>query len=126
MSGLQCELDVREDAKYNLIVNKDRELDQIFVAEFYSGDTLYPFDFTPYSGATLQVRKKANSEDVIIEFNTSDNSIIFGIDGKFQLVKTSAEMDKTLAGQWVYDMYLEPDKRAFLSGEFIITSNVSK
>jgi hypothetical protein len=126
-------LDLRQDSIYNLQLNKQRTLNASITAQFVSGTTtgnvLVDFDFSSYSGATLQVRNKPDSPFVVLEFSTADGSIVLPISGgTFQLKKTAEELQNVRAGTYVYDMYLTSatyPKRSFLSGEFIITPNIS-
>lgn len=121
-------LDLDQAAKYDMIVARDRTLNTIITAEYndpVSGVT--PFDFSTYTGATLQVKSKPESSVVLLEFSTDDQSIVFMTDGKFQLSKTAEEMN-IRAGDYYYDMYISSviyPKRAFLSGGFKITQNIS-
>ena len=128
MAGTNCELDVRQDSNYDMKVNRNRTLDQTFDAYFTSGTTEYEFDFTPYSGASLQVRKKYDSAYVILEVSTDDGSIVLGVDGQFTLTKTAEELENVRAAENIYDMYISSAsaaKRAFLSGKFTITDRVT-
>ena len=122
-------LDLRQDSQYNLVLNKQRTLNANITAYFFSGDTETEFDFSSYSAATLQVRKKPDAPFVVLEFNTSDGSIVLPISGgTFQLIKTAEELALVRAGEYYYDMYLVSStypKRAFLSGEFIIAPNIT-
>lgn len=128
MAGIQNILDTREDSQYNIIINKDRDLNQKFECYFLSGTTEVPFDFSPYSGAVLQVRKTFDSTPILLEFNTTDGSITLNLDGSFNLIRTAAELSELRSTDNVFDMYLSSTsklKRAFLSGEFIIKNRVS-
>ena len=128
MAGINCTLDTREDATYDILINKDRTLNQQFVAYFESGGTEYNFVFTSYTGASLQVRKNYNSTPIILEFSTDDGSIVLGNDGAFSLIKSAADLEIVRAADYIYDMYLNSasaPKRAFLSGKFTITDRVT-
>lgn len=125
-------LDLRQDSQYNLVLNKQRTLNTTITAYYLSGtteDTCIEFDFSSYSAATLQVRLKPDSPFCVLEFNTDDGSIVLpAAGGTFQLKKTAEELSKVRAGEYVYDMYLVSatyPKRAFLSGSFTITPNVT-
>lgn len=129
MSGINCELDIREDSVYDIKINRNRTLNQVFEAYFLSGNTEVPFDFSPYSGATLEVKKNYASEHIILTFSTSDGSIVLGVDGQFSLVKSADDLDKVRANNYQYDMYLSntsSPKRAFLSGDFIISDYITQ
>lgn len=128
MAGTQCTLDIAQDATYNIIIKKDRSLNQKFQAYFTSGSTEYDFDFTAYSGATLDVKRNFNSADTIITFSTDDGSIILGLNGEFSLIKSAALLENIRANNYIYDMYLSSitvPKRAFLSGKFTIKDRVT-
>ena len=126
-------LDLRQDSQYNLVLNKQRTLNTTITAYYVSGtttdDTCIEFDFSSYTGATLQVRLKPDSPFKVLEFSTADGSIVLpATGGTFQLKKTDVELSTVRAGQYYYDMYLSSatyPKRAFLSGEFTITPNIS-
>ena len=129
MSTEAFNLDIRKDGDYNIVFQTNRTLNQEFQATFFSGETELNFDFTDYNSAVLQVRTKPDFP-VILEFNTSDNSIILGNDGIFSLTKSAADMDIRF-GDYFYDMYLvlisEPDtKREFMRGEFILKDDITK
>ena len=130
MSTENCNLDIRKDGNYNIIFQVNRTLNQQFQATFYSGTTEMNFDFTPYSGAVLQVRTKPDFPNVLLEFNTADGSIILGLDGVFELTKSAEEMNVRW-GEYVYDLYLIPSsepntKREFMRGKFTLTDDVTK
>lgn len=126
-------LDLRQDSQYNLVLNKQRTLNTTITAYYISGtttgDTCIEFDFSSYTGATLQVRNKPDSPFVVLQFSTADGSIVLpAVGGTFQLKKTWQELQNVRAGEYVYDMYLVSatyPKRAFLSGSFTITPNVT-
>lgn len=123
-----CTLELTQDATYNMIINKDRDLNQDIKAEVYSGSTLLGnFDLTNYTGATLTVKIKPQDNYSILVFSTDDGSIVLGLNGVFTLVKTALQLQNIKAGQFYYDMYLSSttvSKRAFLSGSFTINQNV--
>ena len=130
MSTQACNLDIRKDGDYDIIFQVNRTLAQEFQATFFSGETEYNFDFTDYNAAVLQVRTKPDFPTIILEFNTSDNSIILGNDGIFSLTKSADDMNIRF-GEYVYDMYLVPiadatSKREFMRGKFTLTDDVTK
>ena len=128
MAGINCEINTREDVVYNIDVNRNRTLNQTFEAYFTSGDTEYAFQFTDYTGATMQVRKQFGSTFTALTFSTTDGSIVLGTDGKFSLNKTAEELQIVRAGDYIYDFYLsnsETPKRAFLSGDFKLLNYVT-
>ena len=130
MSTQACNLDIRKDGDYNIIFQTNRTLEQEFQATFITGETEFNFNFDDYDSAVLQVRTKPEFPNVILEFNTSDNSIILGNDGVFKLTKSAEEMNIRF-GEYVYDMYItltaEPtSKREFMRGKFTLTDDVSK
>jgi hypothetical protein len=123
-----CTLELTQDAIYNMVINKDRDLDQEIQAQVYSGDTLLGnFDLLQYTGATLTVKVKQNDNYSILVFSTTDFSILLNADGKFTLKKTAEELANIKAGEFYYNMFLSSPfvaKRAFLSGRFTIIQNV--
>lgn len=128
MAGINCNIDYTEGSLYDMFIKKDRTLNYSKQAVFCSGDTEYPFQFTDYTGATLQVRKNFDSAYVVLEFSTTDGSIVLGNDGWFTLVKSAEELELIRVSDYKYDMYLSSDtkpKRDFLYGEFIINNRVT-
>jgi hypothetical protein len=125
-------IDLRNDSQYNLIINKDRTLNAVITAQIVSGtttgNTIVDFDFSSFSAATMQVRIKPDAPFVVLEFQTSDGSIVLSTGSTFQLIKTATELAKVRSGEYFYDMYLSNvtyPKYAFLSGVFTITSNIT-
>lgn len=123
-----CTIELTQDMTYNLVINKNRDLNQEIQAEIYSGKTFVSnFDFTGYTGATLTVKLKPQDNYSILTFSTTDSSIVLGANGIFSLVKTAAELQNIKAGTFSYSMYLTSStqsKRAFLSGQFTLIENV--
>lgn len=121
-------LNLFTDSQYNLVINKNRTLNATITAQFLSGDTYVDFDFSAFSAATLQVRQKPDAPFVMLEFSTSDGSIVLSTGSTFQLIKTATQLSNVRAGQYFYDMYLTSatyPKYAFLSGEFIINPYIT-
>ena len=126
--GTQCELDVRQDSVYDILINRNRSFDQTFDAYFTSGTTEYPFDFSVYTGATMEVRKQFGSSFTALTFSTDDGTIILGLNGQFNLNMTAENLKKVRAGDYIFDMYLSSatvPKRAFLSGNFKLYNYVT-
>lgn len=128
-------LDLRQDAQYDLVINKDRDLDVSLTAEYYSGTSenyqLVDFSFDTYTGATLQVKKRPDSQYTVLEFSTEDGSIVLPASGNvFKLKKTAEQLTNLRAGDnYHYDMYLSSatyNKRAFLSGSMIIENRITE
>jgi hypothetical protein len=127
-----CTLELTQDAEYNLIINKDRDLNQAIQAEIFTGTTsgstvLGNFNFGAYTGATLTVKIKQQDNYSVIVFSTDDGSIVLGSNGIFNLVKTAAQLENIKAGTFYYDMYLSSAtlrRRAFLRGSFTVIQNV--
>ena len=124
-------LDGTTDTGAEIIINQNRSLNLEIICDVYSGETqIGYFNFSGYTGATLEVRTNPNDNIHVLRFSTSDGSIVLG-SGRFNLIKTPAGTN-VRAGKYYYDMYLsspsEP-KRAFLTcGEgnrFIIKDTVT-
>lgn len=121
-------LDLNQASQYDLIVAKDRTLDSSITCTYLNttGGTEY-FDFSDYTGATLQVKNTAGTN--LLTFTTTDNSIILsGSSGIFRLRKTAALMDVVRPGTYNYDMYLISGpaiKRNFLYGKITFIQNIS-
>lgn len=125
-------LDLRTDSQYNLIINKDRTLNAVITAQIVSGtttgNTIVDFDFSSFTGATLQVKVKPDAPFVALTFSTSDGSIVLSTGSTFQLIKTATQLATVRSGEYFYDMYLSNvtyPKYAFLSGQFTIVSNIT-
>jgi len=112
-------------------LNKSKTLNVNITATYLSGGTEYEFDFSVYSGSVLQVRIKPEAPYLVLQFSTTDGSIILPASGgTFNLNKTALQLSTVRAGEYFYDMYLMPKnqpavKRAFLSGQFTIIPNIS-
>ena len=123
-------LDLRQDTQYDLVINKDRTLAAVVSAVYMSGTTEVDFNFTTYTGATLDVKSSPKSQTNILEFSTDDGSIVLSSTGNtFQLNKTYTELANTKTGTYEYDMYIQSvtyPKRAFLSGKFIIEDRITR
>lgn len=119
-------IDLRQDSKYDVILNKIADLHSTLTCEYYSGttvDTLTDFDFSAYTGASLIVKQNYRSDTAILEFDTDDGSLVLSTGNTFQLIKTSAELANLPIGEFEYTMWLRNatmTHRAFLSGKFII------
>ena len=125
----QNTLDLRQDTQYDLEIKKDRTLSATISCVFMSGTTEADFDFSSYSGATLQVKRDSRSSNTILEFTTLDSSIILSTGNTFQLNKTFTELASIPVGEFEYDMYISSTtypKRAFLSGSFIISDRITQ
>ena len=121
-------LDLSQDTQYDLVIKKDRTLAATITAVYMSGTTEVDFDFSSYSGATLDVKLSSKSSTPILEFSTLDSSIVLSIGNTFQLNKTAIELANIRTGEFEYDMYLKSStypKRAFLSGKFIIEDRIT-
>ena len=121
--------DKRLGVQVDIVARKGADFHRRFHAQYYSGTTLCDVEFSTWTGATLQLRRKPNSPIVELEFSTIAASIIFGIDGRFELQLEYAEMDIIRAGIYYYDMYLSNAtylKRDFMFGEFTITERITR
>ena len=94
-------LDIRQDSQYNIVLNKNKTLKTNITAYYMSGDTEVEFDFSSYTGATMQVRIKPDSPFVVLTFSTTDGSIVLPASGgTFQLNKTYTELSTVRAGEY--------------------------
>lgn len=117
--GIQVDINARKGADFR----------HRFQAQVLSGDTYYNYDLSQYTGATLEVRRKSNTPVVELTFSTSDNTIVLGNDGYFDLIMGYENMNKIRAGEYVYDMYLSNatyQKRDFMFGKFIIEDKITR
>lgn len=123
---MEKQLDLSQASYYDLIVDKNRTLNTPITCTYVSGNTTMLFDFTPYTGATLQVKNTAGV--VVLEFDTDDGSIELLTDGVFKLIKSAEDMNKPLPSVYNYDMYLRSatiPKRAFLKGKITFNQYTS-
>jgi len=125
----QDTINLKQDAQYDMLINKNMDLDAVLTCQYYTGTTaadIVNFDFTNYSGATLAVKLNPKSSTTVLEFDTADGSLVLGTTGgTFQMVKTAEELSSIPAGEFQYFMWLRSSTqthRAFLSGKFIIES----
>lgn len=122
-------LNLCQDSQYNIVINKNKTLLSTITAYYISGSTEIEYDMSSYTGATLQVRIKPDAPFVVLQFSTTDGSIVLPVSGgTFQLKKTATELSTVRAGQYFYNMDLHSatyPRRAFLSGEFTIIPNIT-
>ncbi len=122
-------LDVRTDSQYNLIINKYATLNVNILAQVLSGNTLIDFNFSSYTGATLQVRTKPDAPYLTLGFSTDDGSIVLPTSGgTFNLNKTAEQLQNVRAGEYYYNFDLHSSAlpiRRFLSGQFTIIPNIT-
>jgi len=126
-------LDLSQDTNIDLVIKKDRTLASVISCVYYTGTTTpveVDFDFSNYTGAELAVKKDSRSSNTILEFSTTDGSIVLGTTGNtFQLNKSDVELAYLKTGTFYYDMYLisaSLPKRAFISGKFIIEDRITE
>lgn len=120
------ELDLSQTSLYDMICDRDRSLNVSITATYFDLGVEQPFDFTPYSGATLVVKNAQGT--ILITFDMSDGSIELLPNGIFKLVKTAEEMNAVRAGIYNYDMYLSSGlypKRGFLKGQITFNQNIA-
>jgi len=121
-------IDLRQDAYYNLEIKKDRTLASVISCVYMSGETEVDFDFSSYTGASLDVKRESKSNQTILSFDTLDGSIVLSSGNTFQLNKADTELATLPVGTFKYDMYLRSTtypKRAFLWGSFIISDRIT-
>ena len=125
-------IDLRTDAKYDIILNKSADLDAVYSCVYYTGTTEpveVDFDFSAYTGASLIVKQNYRSSNTILEFDTSDGSIVLSATGaSFNLIKTSTQLASLPVGEYDYTFWLRNSSvthRAFLSGKFIIQYKIT-
>lgn len=124
-------IDIRQDAEYDMIINKGMDLNAVLTCSYYTGNTasdIVSFDFSAYSGATLIVKQNYKNNIPVLKFDTDDGSIVLSsTGGSFQLKKTAVELQAIQNGVFEYSMYLRSStikRRAFLSGQFIIKNQI--
>ena len=126
------EIDLRLDGGYDLTYQTARTLDVTFTATTCNNEVrVYfnepvptgetPFEFSGYTGATLDVKVKPYFHYNELTFSTDDGSLSLEPNGVFKLFKTAEEMT-TAYGNFTYDMFLTSnvDKVPFLRGKFIL------
>ena len=120
--------DIRLGVRVDIVARKGADFHRRLHVQYYSGTTLVDFDFSMYTGATLQVRRKPNSPIVELTFSTAASSIVFGTSGRFDLELDWETMNNIRSGEYDYDMYLsnsQYDKRDFMFGKFIIADKIT-
>lgn len=124
-------LDLRQSAEYDIIINKDRTLKYVMSCYYLTGTTTpveIEYDFSSYTGATMDIKYQPKSSQTTLSFSTDDGSIVLSTGNTFSLNKTSTEVAGLRAGEYEYDMYISSPtypKRAFLSGKFIIKDRIT-
>jgi len=127
-------LDLRTDEDANIELNADRDFNWSLYAYWISGTTRQDrgevgFDFSTYTGATMEVKTNFTSSNIILSFSTDDSSITLPSSGSsFQLYKSAEQLSLIRGGKYEYDMYLHKAgelKRAFLRGQFIIHNQIT-
>ena len=92
---------------------------------FYtSGTTEVPFDFTPYTGATLEVFNNSNDTTVVASFKTSEGTMVLNLNS-FTLLQTYTNIARERAGTYYFRMNLHSaalPMRNFLRDNFILTN----
>ncbi|GHM98842.1 hypothetical protein WSM22_03320 [Cytophagales bacterium WSM2-2] len=123
------ELDLTTDVDRDIIITRNRTLNEPLRADIYQdGVFQYPFEFSGWTGATMEIRIKPNDNFKLLTFSINDGSIILDNDGVFWLVKSADELSLR-AGDYWYDMYLSNPiypKYAFMKGRFIVQESISK
>lgn len=120
-------IDFTQDASYDMIVNKNRNLNAYLHCVYVDNGIEYDFDFTVYEVAMLHVKQKPNSTTPLLVLSTINNTIELLDEGRIRFVADPADLN-VRAGEYVYDMYLYNEdytKRQFLSGRFIIQETVT-
>lgn len=118
----------RLGVRMDIVARRDANFDRTYHSQIISGDTYVDFDFSTYTGAKLQVRRKSGAPVVELEFSTDNNTIELGTDGRFRLIMSDTLMGKIRAGEYEYDMYLTSAtwaKRDFLFGLFKIEDKIT-
>jgi hypothetical protein len=119
-------IDLRTDAKYDLVLNKAADLNAVLTCQYYTGtteDSIVDFNFSAYTGASLICKQNYRSATSVLEFDTCDGSIVLSTGSTFQLLKTGAELANLPIGEFEYTMWLRSatqSYKAFLSGKLII------
>ena len=123
-------IDKRQGVELQIEARQGATFDRIYHVQFLSGDTYVDFDWSNYSGATLQVKTNFNAEHSLLTFTTSDSSIELLPEGRFKLYKEYSDFNLKPA-EYYYDMYLEGIngnadlKRDFIYGKFIIYKKIT-
>jgi hypothetical protein len=109
------------------------DIDYLYQGDDFSGIKyqMYDVDDVPsdFTGATAKMQVRINSEeDVVLEWNTSDNSIV--ITGNEVFVKEKAGIDMDIpAGKYKYDLqltYSDGVISTIVYGLFIVKSDITK
>lgn len=118
----------RTGVRVDIQARKGATFHRRFHAQYYSGTTLMDFDFTQYTGATMQVKRKSNSPFSELTLSTTDGSIVLGTEGRMDLKLTAEVMDGIRAGEYEYDLYLSNTtypKRDFIFGIITVEDKIT-
>jgi len=121
--------DIRKGVRMDIEARKGATFTRQYHAMIYSGSTLIDYDLEVWTGATIEVRRKANSPVIELSFSTADSTITLGTEGRFVLALDYDTMDGIRAGEYVYDMYLSnasTPKRDFVYGNFTIYDKITR
>ncbi len=112
---------------YDIICEQNANFQMFFT--WKNKETGVPYDLTS-STALMQVRSsKCNNAELIIEFSTTDNSIILGgVAGTFDITATATQTAALITGQYYYDLLLinGVNKSRIVQGLFTVTKGITQ
>lgn len=85
-----------------------------------------PIDLTQYVNITMQIKKKAKSDEVIASLDLTDGITISGVDNRFLDLKKVIDVP---AYEYVYDLQFKIDNDnifTYLAGTFIVEQDVTR
>lgn len=120
-------IEFTQDTAYDLVVNKNRNLNATLHCIYVEDGVEYDFNFQDYDTALMHVKKRSDDNTIILALSTIENTIELLPQGRIKFVADPEKMN-VRAGEYVYDIYLystDYTKRQFMSGRFIIKSTVT-
>ncbi len=119
------EIFINEPLVFNIVANKGDTFALTFDVVNESDDS--DFVFTSHT-AKLQVKVNREDSNSILEFNTTDNSIILTT-GSLSLQKSATIMNSIESGQYFYDLEITfPDStiQTWLKGKFVLNQDTTR
>lgn len=127
MKDIFKELDFTNDVRYDIIVNKNRTLNQVIDCSLEENGEMKPFPFGDYDNIMMHVKSNYNSKHVVLALSNITDTIEMDNRG-FLIFNVPEQLMNMRSGEYVYDIYIHKEgerKRAFMGGKFIVKDTVT-